>query len=224
MTLYLSSFSLNRNASIAAIASLINPSDPDAAADARHKLLWTVFGDGNAAQTRDFLWRAEGKDGYIALSAREPVQNDLFTPLRIRSFEPKLVAGDRLEFSLRANATKDKAGNAPGRRVDMVMDRLFPIPKDQRARHRPRIVQEVANDWLGSQGTRMGFSVIEASAEDYSQVTVPRKKGPGQKLGIMDIQGTIEITDPALFLPAMAMGFGRGKAWGCGLMMIRRAA
>ncbi|WP_408742481.1 type I-E CRISPR-associated protein Cas6/Cse3/CasE [Acetobacter peroxydans] len=43
------------------------------------------------------------------------------------------------------------------------------------------------------------------------------------KLGILDLSGRIEITDPSLFLTQMAQGFGRAKSFGCGLMLIRRA-
>jgi len=35
--------------------------------------------------------------------------------------------------------------------------------------------------------------------------------------------GALEIADPAAFLARLAQGFGRAKAFGCGLMLIRRA-
>ncbi len=41
--------------------------------------------------------------------------------------------------------------------------------------------------------------------------------------GVLDLEGEIEVTDPAAFATALAQGFGRAKAWGCGMMLIRRA-
>ena len=37
------------------------------------------------------------------------------------------------------------------------------------------------------------------------------------------ILALIEVTDPPAFLARLAAGFGRAKAFGCGLMLIRRA-
>jgi len=42
------------------------------------------------------------------------------------------------------------------------------------------------------------------------------------RIGVLDYEGILEITDPAAFTTAIARGFGRAKAFGCGLMLIRR--
>ncbi|WP_243641924.1 type I-E CRISPR-associated protein Cas6/Cse3/CasE [Rhodovulum steppense] len=44
------------------------------------------------------------------------------------------------------------------------------------------------------------------------------------QFGILDLEGRIEVTDPEALLARLARGFGRAKAFGCGLMLIRRAA
>jgi CRISPR system Cascade subunit CasE len=48
-----------------------------------------------------------------------------------------------------------------------------------------------------------------------------RRRQP--QFGVLDLAGTIEVTDSDAFLAALAQGFGRAKAFGCGLMLIRRA-
>ena len=48
-----------------------------------------------------------------------------------------------------------------------------------------------------------------------------KRKGQPQ-FGILDFLGTIEVTEPDQFLEALHRGFGRAKAFGCGLMLIRR--
>lgn len=39
---------------------------------------------------------------------------------------------------------------------------------------------------------------------------------------IMDFSGVLEICDPEKFLRKLLIGFGKEKAFGCGLMLIRR--
>jgi CRISPR system Cascade subunit CasE len=40
--------------------------------------------------------------------------------------------------------------------------------------------------------------------------------------GVLDISGVLEVHDPDRFLLRLAQGFGRARAFGCGLMLIRR--
>ena len=66
-------------------------------------------------------------------------------------------------------------------------------------------------------------------ADNYDQIRLsrgPDGKGPRQRpltFSVLDLEGELEVTDPALFLRSLAAGFGRAKAFGCGLMLIRRA-
>ena len=39
----------------------------------------------------------------------------------------------------------------------------------------------------------------------------------------LDFEGVLTVSDPDTLLPAIARGFGAAKAYGCGLMLIRRA-
>ena len=132
MTHYLTRAVLNRKAPEHALRPLLDPLDADAAFDAHHRLMWTLFPDPDAK--RDFLWRADDNGKFLILSAREPQGSRLFEPLESKPFEPMMAAGDRLVFILRANATKDRRSGPqddvpPGtkrrprkdRRVDIVM-------------------------------------------------------------------------------------------------------
>jgi len=42
-------------------------------------------------------------------------------------------------------------------------------------------------------------------------------------LGFRLVGWVLTVEDPPLFLVALAAGFGRARAFGCGLMLIRRA-
>lgn len=222
MTLYLSKLRFSRSPSAQALASLLNPIDTGARLSAHHKLLWSAFADG-PERARDFLWREAGQGEFLTLSARPPGAHDLFEPPQVKLFAPTLGAGDRLRFTLRANATRKKRD---GKRVDVVMDALFATPSGARAEERMAVASVEGAAWLSRQGAKAGFTVLDARAEDYRAQALEGYRGPrkGQpQFGILDLVGHIEITDPEAFLAQLSSGFGRAKAFGCGLMLVARA-
>ena len=232
MRLFLSRLTLNRDAPTAALLPLLNPLDPGLAADAHHRLIWTVFSDG-PKRKRDFLWRHDGQSRFYTLSRRPPRTSGLFNPPETKRFDPALRAGDRLQYVLRANATKDRAvvsrmekdaRRGRSRRVDVVMDLLRTAPAGQeRSAVRSEMAQLAAEGWMARQGAARGFVPHVTVTEGYSTIELGRRRRQGATLGILDLSGEIEVTDPDAFLPALASGLGRSKAWGCGLMLIRRA-
>ncbi len=233
MTLYLSRLELARSPSLSALAALIDPTDPGQRSDAHHRLLWSAFA-GDPDARRDFLWREEDRGVFLTLSARPPQRSELFSRVESKEFAPDLSPGDRLAFALRANATRTFAtaattGRGSARKVhrDVVMLALHDVPKDERAKARMGLAQKAGRAWLEGQGARAGFGLAEAAASGYSVVALPGHRGArrGQpQFGILDLTGILTITDPAAFLARLAQGFGRAKAFGCGLMLIRRAA
>ena len=57
----------------------------------------------------------------------------------------------------------------------------------------------------------------------YRVLTIDRgRRARPLRAGVLDLEGLLEIRDPERFLAALAQGFGRAKAFGCGLMLIRR--
>lgn len=222
MTFYLSRIRLSRSPSVQALGPLLVPSDTSHRRSADHNLLWSVFADG-PERRRDFLWRADSDGSYLALSARTPKQLDLFELHEIKEFAPSLAPGDRLDFLLRANATRMKRG---GKRVDVVMDALNEVPRGARASARMEAAQREGAEWLERQGGNAGFRLIDASVQDYSTETIPDPRGRragALRFGILDMTGQVEVSDPTLFISQIGQGFGRAKAFGCGLMLIRRA-
>jgi CRISPR system Cascade subunit CasE len=237
MTMYFSKLELDRTAGNAALASLLDPDDPSQALDAHHKLLWTVFGDENPDRERDFLFRSAGRGRFYVLSKRPPAEHPLFR-LQTSEYGLNLAPGDRLAFSLRVNATvaKDREEHAvrkngrsgpKGTRVDIVMDRLHQVPKGERAAHRMQFAHEAATDWMTQQGKKHGFELEDPEdllrVESYTTQVLPRRGRQGPNLGILDLSGILRVTNPEKFAQRVHEGFGRSKAFGCGLMMLRRA-
>ena len=235
MTLYLTRAVLDREARAAALVPLLDPPDPDRALDAHHRLIWTLFPGRDAV--REFLWRADGRGRFLILSHREPVQSDLFRPLDTTDFSPLLAPGDCLDFVLRANATKDRrvpktaCGRRPHRRVDLVMDALHKTPGQsalgtdrisERPSLRMNLADQVATDWLAAQGARGGFVLERVRVEDYSVRQLSRAGKGRVTFGMLDLRGILSVKEPDTFLATLGNGLGRARAFGCGLMLIRR--
>jgi len=231
-----------RGEALSAIAPLLVPDDAAKRASHSHRIVWLLFQDLANAE-RDFLWRDEGEGRYMILSRRPPSDpHDLFD-LQTKPFEPSLGRGDRLSFVLRANpvvASKAALDAAPGasrargKRVDVVMHALFGAhsreerkamsKKGELSPARERIVQETGAAWLAAQGAKAGFELAGKPAiSGYAQIAVERGHGRPAGFSVLDFAGTIAVNDPAAFIDRLAKGLGSAKAFGNGLMLIRRA-
>ena len=227
---YLSRVRLKRGASVGALAPLLlgNADHGERTQQSGHHLVWSLFADGSA-RTRDFLWREMAQQGaYIILSARPPLdRHALFEIDEPKPFTPTLAAGDRLRFSLRANPVVRRRGSSRSRSTkhDVVMDALSSFPAGQRANKRLDAVRERGLAWLEGQGRKTGFSVCakEVTIEGYRQHRI-RRNGAADAMSFssLDFDGVLEVIDPAALLAGIGRGLGAAKAYGCGLMLIRR--
>lgn len=223
--LFLSRARLRRDAPVAALANLLVPEDAANRAAASHRLVWALFADA-ADRQRDFLWREERPGHFMALSARPPADQHGLFDLESKSFAPLLSPGDRLGFTLRANpvVARSEAPGQRGKRHDVVMDLLRDVPKSERARVRPEAVLTAGRAWLARQGEVHGFEPLgDVGVDGYDSVRIPRDSGKPAVVGVLDISGVLQVRDPAGFLARLTQGFGRARAFGCGLMLIRRA-
>jgi CRISPR system Cascade subunit CasE len=235
VALYLTRARVRRHIPAAALRDLLLPDDEGRRAGAGHRLVWTLFADREDRE-RDFLWRESDTGVFYLLSRREPVdRHALFDLDEPKRFAPVLAAGDRLGFSLRANATIAKGGGpgVRGKPCDVVMDAIKHVVPGARAPERAKAVQFAGRRWLEARGVDSGFALQSGASEDHAagadvHVTSYRTlrvdhAGPAARIGVLDFEGVLTVTDPERFLQALARGFGRAKAFGCGLMMIRRA-
>ena len=214
---------LREDAGLAALGPVLLPEGDDARADMAHRLVWTMFAD-QPDRTRDFLYREERPGEFLTLSTRPPLEPSALFTVEPKPFAPVLAPGDRLQFRLRANPTVARGESGThSKRSDVVMDALRPILPAERAEQRPAIVQREGEAWLRRQGERSGFGVEEMQADGYRQRRIPRPGKPPIKLSLIEMEGVLEVIEPQAFLARLATGFGRGRAFGCGLMLIRRA-
>ncbi len=105
------------------------------------------------------------------------------------------------------------------------MDALPPANGTDRPEARMPVARQVGQTWLEGQGARHGFTPDQVSVADYSVRRLSRGSGRSAPVtfGVLDMTGLLQVHDPDIFLAALVRGFGRAKAFGCGLMLIRRA-
>ena len=132
-----------------------------------------------------------------------------------------------LQFDLRANPVANiatKPGQR-GKRHDIVMHALSKLAPVERATARERAISEVGADWLARKGETAGFGIDPGRLyiDRYERVRIPREDARAVILSTLTFQGVLTVDQPARFLASVLGGFGAAKAYGCGLMLIRRA-
>ena len=231
-TCFLTRVRLRRDANVAALARVLLPQDEGAKTVAAHSLIWSLFA-GDREAKRDFLYREEGRTRggrFTILSQRRPHDDiGLFEMDEAKEFAPALRAGEKLCFALRVNPTIDRRESNRSRSVrsDVIMHQLKAVKHGERSLLRDSTAREATLAWLKAQGLRSGFVLddVEQSfrVDGYDQVRLPRDKGKPILFSRIDIEGLLIVTDPSSFVSKVIKGFGKAKAFGCGLMLIRRA-
>jgi CRISPR system Cascade subunit CasE len=195
-----------------------------------HQQMWKLFGDDPDA-SRDFLYRREpGQEWprYLLLSERQPQQGD--TPWRIESkpFDPVLHTGMTLGFSLRCNPVVTRTVDGKKSRCDVVMDAKKQMGyQSMPAYERPplhELVQQASLAWLQARSERCGFSFEpgEIRADGYMQHRFTGRGRRRIRLSTVDLAGVITVSDPARLKQALLQGIGPAKAFGCGLLLVRK--
>lgn len=232
---YLSRIRLRDDVATRALAPLLLPDGQGPRTGAVHRLVWSLFAD-SANRTRDFLWR-EDADGHrstvFTLSSRPPEDAHGLFDLETKPFTPYIAAQQRLSFVLRVNAVtnvKVEGGTARERqRCDVVMAAMKETgaKSGQYAEHRDALAAKASRDWLAAQGGKKGFVLggdDPLLVVNYSTATIGRRGERPMRFGVLDLAGEIVVKDPDTFLASLTEGFGKARAFGYGLMMVKKAA
>ena len=235
---YLTKAVLCRSASSGVLAPLLYSRGEPRWLDSEHRLLWSLFPGPD--QRRDFLWRTTRRGEFLLLSQRNPMGNEVFNALVTKPFEPHLTRGDVLKFELRANATTvvdaefsdGGANRRRGTRIDIidgaVVRRIRSGKRETDVLREREVVREAKSHevrrWMERQGANNGFSVNDVVVEGYQKQSLVRPEGKSVCLGILDLSGVLTVESPETFLAGIDRGFGRARAFGCGLMLIYRMA
>ncbi|EEG2528293.1 type I-E CRISPR-associated protein Cas6/Cse3/CasE [Salmonella enterica] len=182
-----------------------------------HQWLWELFPGG---KERQFLYRREELQGafrFFVLSQERPAESAIFD-VQCRPFAPELSVGQILRFTLRANPTICKAG----KRHDLLMEAKRQVKTQPDSRDIWTYQQQAALEWLSRQGEQDGFSLREASVDAYRQQQIRREKSRQMiQFSSVDYAGVLVVNNPVLFLQRLVQGYGKSRAFGCGMMLIK---
>jgi CRISPR system Cascade subunit CasE len=218
----------------------------------QHQLLWKLFRD-KPDDKRDFLFRQDtdrqGLPVFYMLSEHEPSHSVNLFLVETKPFNPQLKTGDTLAFSLRANPVeqitqertteekiqlriqrkekglKDKE-ILPHKRIrhDVVMSLKNSLLEKGIAKNKlpsqAELEQQAGEQWLTQRAEKNGFEVSSVIAQGYQQHRFKKRQ---IKISTLDFEGLLEITEPELFKTALFKGIGSAKAFGCGMLLIKRA-
>jgi CRISPR system Cascade subunit CasE len=195
---------------------------------AAHQMVWELL-ESSPEQQRDFLFRQEMAERpvFYLVSARAPVDRQALWEIETKPYAPRLQAGDRLGFRLRANSVRSTRGDSGNvKRHDVVMDLKTRLKhQGEELPPLPAIVQEAGFRWLSERAERHGFQVGEhaVQVDGYQQHRLrKRQQREGIRISTLDYSGTLTVTEPERFQHALYTGIGPAKGFGCGLLMVRR--
>jgi CRISPR system Cascade subunit CasE len=197
-----------------------------------HQILWRMFPEDPDAK-RDFLFRREEGKGwpyFYMVSKRHPQPLNGFVQVETKAYEPKLTEGQMLTFCLRANpvVTKKSADGCKRIRHDVVMNAKF----DQALSTTGKITISTGElqfragiKWLEERGRKLGFDFDPKKVRvfGYQQHRIRRRNRKSFiQFSSLDYNGILTVTGSDRFYKTLMSGIGRSKAFGCGLMLVRR--
>lgn len=94
--------------------------------------------------------------------------------------------------------------------------------EEKLASHLDDAIQSAAVAWLVTRGDKHGYELQSAQATGYRWNALP-EKGRNAGFSSMDYEGVLKVIDPPAFVEMLGKGLGPSKAFGCGLMLVRRA-
>ncbi len=181
-----------------------------------HKRVWEAF-PGQPESARDFLTRLDdtGRDFRLLILSPQPPTRPDWCPSdhwHSKTIACSFFQYPTYQFSLLANPTRkrvvrDESGN-----------------RKKNGRREPLVTRGDLIEWIIRKGIQNGFSI-----ETPSLKTIPRprqaflKKGAAGTHTATEFTGTLQVTDPTLFLTAATTGIGSAKAFGFGMLCLSPA-
>lgn len=191
-------------------------------ADQNHALIWSLFSPDT--KTRPFLYREIKEGEFLILSQEAPQDETRLWDLETKPYEVFMAEGDRFGFSLLVNATVSKPSTPKS--GDQKRDRGQRFALHQHARHIGQDLSEAGIAWLEERLNAKGAKLLRPCRVDVAKKS-SSTAGRAAKVAAftpLSYEGGLEVRDPDLFHAAVYQGLGRSKAYGCGLLLLRRLA
>jgi len=189
--------------------------------DTIHSVLSGAFPGKRNAAANENLWRIDELEygsALIIVSAIVPVMQYIVDKIGIddirnksldyNSFLKRIVGGKTWKFRICANPVEHKKDAGDTRRGKVYALRSVPEQFD----------------WLDKQGLKHGFSVNGCDIiKDEWRIIKDKEIGNWRNnvhIRAVTFDGLLTVTEADTFRTSLTKGFGRGKAYGCGLLTI----
>jgi CRISPR system Cascade subunit CasE len=195
-------------------------------------------------QDRSGLWRIDTPEqGYRPdLRAGDRLAFKLrANPVVVEKMQRDEEAGQAWLQQRKAAGIKEKEQPTKRRiRHDVVMNAKRKmdwdsIPSEQRP-PLAKLAYDAGSRWLENKSRQLGFEIEPAVIRDDGfgdEVELPilrvdgygtwrQRYGKKIELSTLDFEGVLQVTEPVKFLDALHNGIGPAKAFGCGLLLVRR--
>jgi CRISPR system Cascade subunit CasE len=176
-----------------------------------------------------------GKKHDVVMDAQQQ-----FLKLLVKEFNLETQLPDKQEKSAYKKLLLDKGGEAFSQRLtDMLQTDPLYAEQSQQCKQLSELMEwalkscidRALENWFKNQGERLGFklltddndlSKLQNSAYQWHGLSVKGCKGDKSGFSSVDFTGELQVTDIDKFNEALFTGIGRSKAFGCGLLLIRR--
>ena len=192
-----------------------------------HQVLWQLFkGDGQVQ--RNFLYRRVESSNwpcFYIVSAHKPVDNQGVWTIQMKDYKPRLIAGQCLAFSLRANPVVTKpGGHGKPVRHDVIMNAKRQLQAESEvAVNQGELIQQAGHDWLQTRAVKHGFRLEQVRVDAYQQHQLRKARGEHPiRFSTVDFNGVLTVMEPEQLCQTLFTGIGPAKGFGCGLLLVRR--
>jgi len=194
---------------------------------ASHQLLWTLF---SGEMERSFLFREEinsrGLPEFYILSLNPPQGERVVFNIQTKTFNPRIYDGQRLSFKLRVNPTvcvTDSEGRSKRHDVIMHAKRKSRLAGSHDSAALKTLMDNAAHQWIANEKRLADWGISLDFLPEIERYTQHEgvKKDNKISFSSVDFQGVLTVNNAAVFVERLKSGFGRSKALGCGLMLIK---
>ena len=178
-----------------------------------HRLISDLF--GVERRTEDILYRMRIVSGVVQIY--------------LYSAEPPRKIPEGISLIGQRNLSEWLAQIQPGQSwgfdlLTMPSKKVYQDERDQNSRRRVIRIPEERIQWLHRKAEQNGFEILQVQERDQSSAMGrhPLERGGAMYWDSYHYQGTLRVIDAARFCHALETGIGPGKAYGLGMMVLRK--
>lgn len=194
-----------------------------------HQFIWGLFPKSirKNKQSADFIYKIEvlADTPIIHLVSKHPPMEKINRwQVTIEPWQWDIQAGELLQFSLRINPVV----TIQGKRQDIFLHAKKSMTQDE-TRPLHQLLTDTGNEFLKKRANSWGVEFLPGSISfsnsqtlrGVKQVKDTTETKENISISMVDYQGLLKVTEPALLSAKLLSGFGHAKRFGCGLMLLK---